>query len=51
MIMCAKCRHEVESAIQIRNGFGSWIDVTCHGSTVRMADDGNDRLPMLAFVN
>lgn len=50
MIMCARCHHPVDSAIHVRDSRGTWIDVTCHGVMLRMADTGNEGLAVLAFT-
>lgn len=49
--MCAKCRHPVEQVMRVSNALGSWLDVSCHGKTQRLADEGNDKLPLLAFAD
>jgi hypothetical protein len=47
--MCAKCHQPVDSAVHVSDPMGTWIVVTHHGATERLADSGNDELPMLAF--
>lgn len=48
--MCAKCRHPVEHVAHVHDAKGDWLDVTCHGTTMRLADGGNEGLPLLAFT-